>query len=121
VQLTTNGHRPYLDAVAASFGGGIDSAVSDKHYTSGNPQSSFERCYSPAQFVSSEKRVISGSPKEKKVSISYVVLQSDKSLEFRAEPDTDLASGVSKTVVQAGHHAFRLGAFTAERSGILRW
>jgi hypothetical protein len=36
VQLTTDGHKPYLEAVEGAFGADIDFAVLIKHYSPGD-------------------------------------------------------------------------------------
>jgi len=55
VQLSTDGHRPYLDAVDNAFGGQIDYAMLVKIY-GGAPTAVEQRRYSPAGLLSAEKR-----------------------------------------------------------------
>jgi IS1 family transposase len=69
VQLTTDGHKPYLTAVADAFGGDIDYATLTKIYGEG-PKT--EARYSPAQCMGALKAVVSGSPEHKHVSTSFV-------------------------------------------------
>jgi hypothetical protein len=69
VQLTTDGHRPYLEAVEAAFGMDIDYAVLQKIYgQDANP----EKRYSPAVCVGCEVKEITGPPDRKPISTSYV-------------------------------------------------
>lgn len=58
VQLTTDGHSVYLQAVEGAFGCEVDYAVLIKMYESNQE----ETRYSPAQCISQEKRPIQGSP-----------------------------------------------------------
>ena len=71
VQLTTDGHKAYLDAVDEAFGGQIDYAQLVKLYGQApdDPQS---RRYSPAQCVGTRKIPISGRPDMGAVSTSHV-------------------------------------------------
>jgi len=71
VQLTTDGHRPYLEAVEGAFGGDIDYAMLIKLYG----PSEDERRYSPANCISAEPRTITGYPDPEHVSTSYVERQ----------------------------------------------
>jgi hypothetical protein len=59
VQLTTDGHRPYLEAVEAAVGMEIDYATLTKLYGV-DPQA--ERRYSPPVCLGCEVRAITGSP-----------------------------------------------------------
>jgi hypothetical protein len=68
VQLTTDGHYPYLTAVEESFGTEIDFARLVKIY--GKGQEGPEARYSPAQCMGSRKAVISGNPDFKHISTS---------------------------------------------------
>lgn len=69
VQLTADGYRPYLVAVADAFGTDIDFAQLIKIYGEG-PKT--EARYSPAQCMGARKAVVSGAPEHKHISTSYV-------------------------------------------------
>ncbi len=74
VQLTTDGHGAYLDAVAGAFGSDIDYAQLVKLYGAA-PDKAAERRYSPAQCVGARKRAVTGRPRRADVSTSYVERQ----------------------------------------------
>lgn len=69
VQLTTDGHKPYLAAVADAFGNDVDYAQLVKIYGEA-PKT--EARYSPAQCMGARKAVISGKPDYGHVSTSHV-------------------------------------------------
>ena len=71
VQLTTDGHRPYLQAVEDEFGADIDYAMLIKLY--GEPPSSPEaaRRYSSSDCVGTRTENITGNPDPRHVSTSY--------------------------------------------------
>jgi IS1 family transposase len=69
VQLTSDGHRPYLEAVESAFGADIDYAMLVKHY--GEPIGAFGRC-SPGACLGAEQRSVEGRPDKAHVSTSYV-------------------------------------------------
>jgi len=71
VQLTTDGHRAYLEAVEGAFGADVDFAQLVKLYgeLGGN---SPERRYSPAQCNGAIKRRVEGNPDIDHVSTSHV-------------------------------------------------
>lgn len=73
IQLTTDGHRVYVEAVEAAFGHEIDYAMLIKLY--GNDQSPDEARYSPAQVISCRSIDITGNPEPKHVSTSFVERQ----------------------------------------------
>ncbi len=73
VQLTTDGHKMYLEAVESAFGSDIDFAQLVKIYRS--VPSSAETRYSPAKYVGAEKTKITGNPDRKEVSTSHVERQ----------------------------------------------
>jgi IS1 family transposase len=70
VQISTDGLRAYVDAIENSFGADVDYAQIIKTY--GHEEVSNNRRYSAPEFVSSEKRVIVGSPDVDLISTSYV-------------------------------------------------
>ena len=70
VQLTTDGHRAYLEAVEGAFGGDVDYAQLVKLYGSTGVEE--QRRYSPARFNGSEKRPVVGNPNPRDISTSYV-------------------------------------------------
>jgi len=75
VQLTTDGHKAYLDAVAGSFSEvGVDYAMLVKMYGDA-PDRGPERKYSPSEFNGSKKLKIAGNPDMKMVSTSQVERQ----------------------------------------------
>ena len=70
VQLTTDGHKAYLQAVEGAFGGDVDYAVLHKVY--GASPDSAKGKYSPAECIGTQKHRIEGDPDLKHVSTSYV-------------------------------------------------
>jgi IS1 family transposase len=72
VQLTTDGHSVYLDAVEGAFGADIDFAQLVKLYGEA-PEA--EKRYSPAQCTGARRTSISGSPDPAHVSTSFVERQ----------------------------------------------
>lgn len=72
VQLTTDGHKMYLNAVVDAFGSDIDYAMLVKMY--GN-DSEAEKRYSPAVCTGCEKKAVIGAPDRRHISTSYVERQ----------------------------------------------
>lgn len=70
VQLTSDGHAPYLQAVEGAFGADVDYAQLVKIYGS-SPESAKGR-YSPAECTGFKKTRIEGEPDEKHISTSYI-------------------------------------------------
>ena len=70
VQLTTDGHRAYLEAVEGAFGGDVDYAQLVKLY--GATGLDEQRRYSPAKYNGSQKRPIAGDPNPRDISTSHV-------------------------------------------------
>ena len=71
VQLTTDGHKAYLEAVEGAFGGDIDYAQLVKIY--GDPEKEGpERKYSPSVCTGTRKRRVEGKPRIEDVSTSHV-------------------------------------------------
>jgi IS1 family transposase len=74
VQLTSDGHRAYLDAVERAFGGDVDYAQIVKIY--GNSPENARGRYSPTECTGVTKARIEGNPDPKHVSTSYAERQS---------------------------------------------
>jgi len=72
VQLTTDGHKMYLDAIEKAYGSEIDYAQIIKMY---GQVLETEKRYSPAKCIGTEKHVIQGNPDTKAISTSYVERQ----------------------------------------------
>jgi IS1 family transposase len=75
VQLTTDGHRAYLEAVEGAFGADVDYAQLVKMYGAVGGGKSAEVRYSPAECTGIKKMAIEGNPDVKHVSTSYVERQ----------------------------------------------
>ena len=69
VQLTTDGHKAYLEAVEEAFGADVDYAQLVKLYGAA-PEG--QRRYSPAECIGIRKTQIEGRPNKADVSTSYV-------------------------------------------------
>jgi len=72
VQMTSDGHRPYLEAVEGAFGADIDYAMLVKLYGQ-DPEN--ERRYSPAKCIGAIPTVVTGRPDPEHISTSYVERQ----------------------------------------------
>lgn len=70
VQLTTDGHKAYLEAVEGAFGADVDYAMLVKLY--GASSEAAKGRYSPAECIGARKDRIEGEPDEAHVSTSYV-------------------------------------------------
>ena len=73
VQLTSDGHKAYLEAVEGAFGGDVDYAMINKLYGT-SPESAKGR-YSPAECIGVRKERIEGDPDWHHVSTSYAERQ----------------------------------------------
>jgi IS1 family transposase len=72
VQLTTDGHTPYLRAVEEAFGTGIDFSVLVKLYGAPSASPEAARRYSPSECIGMRRRKVTGDPDPKHISTSYV-------------------------------------------------
>ena len=73
VQLTSDGHKAYLEAVEGAFGGDIDYAMLVKIY--GAASDSAKGRYSPAECTGARKERIEGNPDPKHISTSFAERQ----------------------------------------------
>lgn len=73
VQLTSDGHRAYLEAVEGAFGGDVDYAQLVKLY--GASSELAKGRYSPAECIGVRKERIEGNPDPKHISTSYAERQ----------------------------------------------
>jgi IS1 family transposase len=69
IQLTSDGHRAYLEAVEGAFGADIDYAMLVKIY--GASSEAAKGRYSPAECIGAQKHRIEGKPDMRHVSTSY--------------------------------------------------
>jgi IS1 family transposase len=92
VQITSDGHRPYIEAIDRAFAGFVDYSILQKIY--GNPIESETR-YSPAQCIGIETRRVCGKPDPKHISTSFVERQ-NWSVRTKMRRYTRLSNGFSR-------------------------
>lgn len=92
VQMTTDGHKAYLDAVEDVFGAAIDYAMLVKIY--GDAPGAGR--YSPGECIRAELRRVEGRPDPAHISTSYAE-RSDLTIRMHTRRFTRLANAFSKT------------------------